>query len=370
MPQRVLLTCDWFVKYTAGLAGGLAACEDVDVRLLTRDHDIEFGGVAGAADAFVATATGGRVAHHRLPGRVSELPALPRVISMRRSLREWRPDVVHFQDTVGSDPRLLLAAGLPRRRFALTVHDPSPHLGEPWTRQRRLGLRALLHMAGLVFVHSEALADELRDFKAFHAAVEVVPHGIDPPEVAPLPERPSVLFFGRISTYYKGLDVLLDAMPEVWRRVPEATLVIAGSGEIDPHPVLGDPRIVLRNEHVPDSALPGLFAQTTCCVLPYRQASQSGVGSQAKSYGRPIVASSVGGLPELVSPESGLLVPPGDPAALADALSQILADRVLAESMSRAAVAWVNEAGWERVGELTLAAYRRHLLDRVPAVSV
>ena len=54
------------------------------------------------------------------------------------------------------------------------------------------------------------------------------PHGIEAAESRPLPERPSILFFGRIS-HYKGVDVLLDAMEAVWRAVPEATLTIAGT---------------------------------------------------------------------------------------------------------------------------------------------
>ena len=76
-------------------------------------------------------------------------------------------------------------------------------------------------------------------------------------------------------------------MPAVWERLPETTLTVAGSGEIEPeHPVLADPRVTLRDEHVPEEAVPGLFDAATCVVLPYRQASQSGVGSEAKQYGR------------------------------------------------------------------------------------
>ena len=187
------------------------------------------------------------------------------------------------------------------------------------------------------------------------------PHGVDDPAPSPLPEAPSVLFFGRIQVY-KGLETLLDAMPLVWQRLPETTLTVAGGGDLAPHPVLADPRVIVRNEHVPEADVPGLYGGATCVALPYLHASQSGVGSLAKQFDRAMVASDVGGLPELVTPDVGRLVAPGDPAALAGALLEVMVDRRLAETMGRAAAASVvEESGWQRVGELTLEAYARHL---------
>jgi len=359
-PRRLLHVCDFHLKYATGLSTGLAE-RGADVTLLTRDHDLEFGGEPGAMRRFVARRSAGHVRHEILPGRVRDPAGLRATGRMGRRLRAWAPDAVHFQESVGTDLRLLLAAGVPWRRYALTVHDPAPHPGDQWPLVRRVGLRVLLRGAGVVFVHSEVLKEVLLASGGTSAPVVVVPHGMDPPQVAPLNGSASLLFFGRISTYYKGLDVLLDAMPRVWARVPEATLTIAGAGEIDDHPVLGDRRIVLRNEHIRDEEVPALFAASTCCVLPYREASQSGVGSRAKSYGRAIVATDVGGLPELVPPDSGRIVPAGDPEALAGALVEVLATPGLAASMSDAAAAWVRSAGWDRVAETTLDAYERHL---------
>jgi glycosyltransferase involved in cell wall biosynthesis len=177
----------------------------------------------------------------------------------------------------------------------------------------------------------------------------------------PVPAAPSMLFFGRIS-YYKGLDTLMEALPLVWEEIPAATLTVAGQGDLPESRLWEDPRVDLRLEHVPEQAVAGLFAAARCVVLPYRQASQSGVGSQARQYGRASVAADVGGLPEAMAPGSGRLVPPEDPAALAAALIEVLGQPGLAESMGEAAAAAGRASSWENVSAQVLDAYGRHLL--------
>lgn len=357
---RVLLACEWFVKYTAGLARGLAdvGCEVV---LLTRDHDLEFGGEPGAMREFVAATLDGRGRHLEIGGRVRDPKRLREIGRVRRSLSRWGPEYVHIQDSLTHDMRLAAAGGYPWKRYAVTVHDPAPHPGDPQPSRRILAVRRhLRRRADLIFAHSEVLIEELRALGDVHGATAVVPHGFAAPAPTPLPAQPSLLFFGRIS-HYKGLDTLLDAMPAVWERVAETTLTVAGSGEIEPHPVLGDPRVTLRDEHVPEEAVPGLFEAATCVVLPYRQASQSGVGSEAKQYGRPMIVTDVGGLPDLVAGDSGRLVPAEDPPALAAAIVEVLTTPGLAEELGCNGVAQVAEAGWDQVGALTLEAYGRYL---------
>jgi len=127
-------------------------------------------------------------------------------------------------------------------------------------------------------------------------------------------------------------------------------------------PLLSDPRVVTRFEHVPESAIPALFAAATCVVLPYRQASQSGVGSLAREFGRAVVATRVGGLPELVTPDWGRLVAPEEPEALASAILELIGAPGLAEKMGRAAADSLGDSAWRNVAAKTVAAYRAHLL--------
>jgi len=362
---RVVLACDWFVKYTAALARGLVECGS-DVTLLTRDRTGELRSEAsangnGVLGDYVARVLGDTARHRELPGRVRDRSAVPAVARVRREIRALRPQVVHVQESVLDDPRLLLAAGILPGRYAVTFHDPTPHPGDPIPRlRRRVGERELLRHAGLIFVHSEVDRVELRKAFRTRAPIEVVPHGTGTPAPTPLPAEPVMLFFGRILPY-KGLAVLLDALPAIWRALPGARLVIAGAGELPEHRLLEDPRVELHHRHVREDEIRGLFGAARVVALPYTQASQSGVGSQAKIYGRPTVVTSAGGLPELVSDGSGLVVPPGDAAALAETLVDVMATPGRAETLAERAVAGAKAADWPRVAEQTLEAYRRHL---------
>jgi alpha-maltose-1-phosphate synthase len=357
---RVVLACDFLLRYTTTLAAALDRA-GADVALLTRTHDLEFGNRLGAAEAFVRTTAGDGVRHFALAGRPRSARGWAQALQLRREVRRFAPQIVHLQESVVNDPRLPIVAGAWPRRYAATFHDPSPHPGDRAPKRDLLLDRVLARTAGLIFVHSEALRQELAAALRPRAPVVVVPHGAAVVEVAPQPSRPSLLFFGRIS-HYKGLDVLLDAMGEVWQEVPQATLTIAGEGTILDHPALRDARITVRAGHVPDREVAGFFAAASCVVLPYRQASQSGVGTLAKSHGRPLVVTQVGGLPELVSDGSGLLVPPEDPSRLAAALISVLTDRELARRAGEAGIRTAeSEASWDSVAERTLAAYRQFL---------
>ncbi len=357
---RVLLACDFHLRYSAMLAGGLEGT-GAAVTLLTRDHDLEFGGVAGAAKRVIGEAIGDSVVQLTVPGPARSVRGWREALRLRRGLRRFDPNVVHLQQAIGNDPRLLIAAAPPLRRFALTIHDPSPHPGDHVTWHHRASERGLIRAAGLIFVHGDALRAELIERFEPKAPVVVVPHGIQAGEPTPMPASPSVLFFGRIS-HYKGVDVLLDAMAEVWREVPDATLTIAGEGELESHPGLSDSRVTVRHGHIPDAEVPKLIEAATCVALPYRQASQSGVGSRVKPYARPLVVTAVGGLPELVADGSGLAVAPEDAGELGNALVTVLSNCELAERLGAAGAATARRDGsWETVAGLTLAAYREHL---------
>jgi glycosyltransferase involved in cell wall biosynthesis len=355
----VLLVCDALLKYTAALARGLADA-GARVKLLTRDHGLEFGGDPEAMREYVDATLGGRVEHLILPGRVRHHTHWGRTLELRREIAALAPDVIHFQESISNDPRLLIAAPARRGRFAFTVHDPVSRFVHRQPFWQPAMKRRMIRRAGLIFTHAEALREQLIDEQGVRAPIAVIPHGISTPEVRPLPATPTILAFGRIQPY-KGLDVLFDAMPAVWEGLPACRLVVAGQGRLADHPVLSDSRVEVRNDYMPESEVPELFAASTCLALPYREASQSGVGSLAKEHGRAMVASDVGGLRELVG-DAGRMVPPADPPALAAALLEVMRTPGLAEELGRAGAASVaGSAGWVDVARQTLEAYATYL---------
>jgi glycosyltransferase involved in cell wall biosynthesis len=357
---RILLACDWLLKYAAGLAQGLREA-GAEVALLTRDHGLEYGGNIDEMRADLEARLGPESPLWLAPGRVRDVGAVGEMRRIAAEAREFGADAVHFQQSLMDDPRLFWAAGGRPRKYAVTLHDPSVHPGDHQPSRVFHGMEGLLFLgARVVFTHGLALEDESREKWWCRAPIEHVPHGVDVVEPAPLPEHPTLLFFGRIS-HYKGLDVLFAAMPRVWDAAPDTRLVVAGEGDVPPSHVLDDPRVTLRAEHVPEADVPGLYNNATAVVLPYRQASQSGVGSLAKSFGRGSVVTDEGGLPELVADGSGIVVPSEDPHALADALLEVLTEPGRAAELGAAAAATAaSGSSWASVGQATLEAYRRH----------
>jgi len=158
----------------------------------------------------------------------------------------------------------------------------------------------------------------------------------------PPPERPRVLFVGVLERY-KGVDVLLTAWPAVLEAIPDAMLTIVGSGT--------QSKKLLRSvtgrefEHtvrfidpVPQNELRELVDQASCLVLPSRSEGLGRVVIEAMARARPVVGSSVGGIPELIDDgRTGWLVPPGDVASLSAAMSSVLSDPSAAEKMGHEA---------------------------------
>jgi len=170
-------------------------------------------------------------------------------------------------------------------------------------------------------------------------------------------ERPVVLFFGLLRPY-KGLEVLLEA----WHGIDGAELWIAGAPRGVDLAALraaapANVRFVAR--FVGDPEVPALFRRADLVVLPYLEIDQSGVLFTALAFGTPILASAVGGFPEVAAHGAAELVAPGDPAALHAALRALLADPARREALATAARrAAEEEYGWPAIARRHLALYR------------
>lgn len=310
--MRVLVVCDWFLKYSVNQSAALSRA-GTDVFLLCRDHAAEFGGSSEERQEVFRNVSDS-IALGVLPGRITAPSAVKDVARLRSLIRSWRPDVVHAHDN--TDPRLLaIVSGLTR---VTTVHDAMPHPGHrPLPKVEEFVRRRWIRGSAAVVVHGEAIAEALPAW-ASPKQVAVIPHGAavrDRP--LPVPKRPSVLLFGRLEPY-KGVDVLLGAMERVWVERTDVKLIVAGRGP-EAAVIPAHSLIELRDEYVPEAELDTLLGKATITVLPYIEASHTGVGTTALGRGVPTIVSDVGALRDIAL-DSSFLVPPRDEEALAHAI--------------------------------------------------
>jgi glycosyltransferase involved in cell wall biosynthesis len=245
------------------------------------------------------------------------------------------------------------------------------HLGSDQVARR---CRRVLPRMDLLLVHGDSSRDEYeRTWPP--APLAVIPHGDetvfgDPPPAA-AGER--ILFFGDWRKV-KGLPTLLAAFEQVVARRPTVALTVAGApapADFDDGFLRAaarrDPdRVRLIDHYVPMADVPALFGTARVVVTPYLTGYQSGVLHLAMTLERAVVTSNVGGLGALVrAAGAGLVVPPGDVAALAAALERLLADPELTDRFAAAGRRYVTtRASWSAVAEQVEAAIVRELVGR------
>lgn len=257
-----------------------------------------------------------------------------------RRLRAWQPQAVVFSWWVPFwAPAWATLTWLLRRapqppRLLFICHNVLPHEASPLDRA---AVRLALRRGDGFLVHSQADAMRLRQlFPHARLAVAAMPSfaalgsGTAP---TPLPvalpaDRPLLLFFGFVRPY-KGLDVLLEALPAVLAQQPVHLLVAGEFWQDVAHYQAAVNRlhlseaVTLWNQYLPDEQLVACVRRADVVVLPYRQATQSAVVQVALGQGTPVITTNVGGLAEAVQDgRTGLVTPPDDPAALATAINR------------------------------------------------
>ncbi|EFL07822.1 MULTISPECIES: glycosyltransferase family 4 protein [Actinomycetes] len=340
------------------VAGGLRR-RGHQVLVIATDHLLDNPAVSDRevfADVLVPAIRGGPL--RRFAGYFWHRPAYRQVTA---ALRSFAPDVVHLHTIGEFSPAVLSAsAAYPR---VLTVHGP-----EDWTREllswnlrsrteghSRLSITDTARLAYLRFLQRPAYLRRLRSVDRVltpsrfladvvrhdlpRTPIRVVPNGVPLPTASPVPDTADALFVGRLEPV-KGAHVLVDAFATVARRLPDARLTLAGDGA---------QRAVLEKSvseqgladrvrfagWLGERELAAAYRAASVVVIPSVWPENfPTVALEALGVGRAVAATEVGGIPELIRPgHNGVLVPPGEPGALADALSRLLRDPGLRRAM-------------------------------------
>jgi glycosyltransferase involved in cell wall biosynthesis len=338
-------------RFAASLAAGFNALDDVVALLsLSTGAEILHGPEAPACALPVATYRG--IAS--LLWRALLAPLMIHRLTV--ALRRLRPDLAVCAQPGPLD--LLMIAALRRVgvQAAVIVHDATPHPGDGVPLEFALQ-RALIRRSDPVIVLSEHVAAGLRAQGVVRPGVALIVAAHPPVDFnvsAPTgahdgPRR--LLIFGRLLAY-KGLDLLVGALQLLGPR-PDMTVRVVGEGPESAtlSALRALPGVTVENAWVPESEVGALLSWSDILVLPYREASQSGVAAAAIAAGRRVVATRVGGLVGQLGNEKRATLCAPEAAALAAAI------RTAVDLAGEAAAPPANaNEGWRHLAQLVLEA--------------
>jgi glycosyltransferase involved in cell wall biosynthesis len=324
---------------------------------------------------------------HIQGGPLKHLWSMSAYKTLRRAVREFKPDVVHFHTMGELSPSALFALrGTPA---LLTVHGPeeytltmlewylSPQAYRGDVDLRNLTLWGHAHYnffryfqrplyklgfryLSLIISPSKYLANQLAK-EGFDVPVQQIYNGITLPKPQPLPAEPALLYVGRLE-HVKGVEVLLKAMPGILKAMPEVTLRIVGDGPDRSRleglaRELGTAKAVTFAGWQKDAI--SEYSKARLLVVPsVWPENLPTVVLEALAVGRPIIGTRVGGIPELVEDGvSGSIVAPNDSEALATATTDLLQRKDL-QTMANAAQASAQRFAIETFVSNIEAAYK------------
>ncbi len=287
-----------------------------------------------------------------------------------RTILNLKPDVVHLNGPHIWNPVLLL---LLRRAGILsvqTIHDLDPHSGTGYGKLLYLWNDLVLRLADQILVYGQVYRTRLIARGVPPEKVTFVPllhlfvsygkeqrlvlngHGPAPRDTAESASgRHFALFFARIEAY-KGVNILIEAMRQVEANSRSASsgtpdlacpsAIIAGKGDIRPYAGGALPgNVELRNRLIEDDEAIDLFGRCSLVVLPYVDATQSALVAAAYFFGKPVIVTRAGALPEyVINGETGWVIEPRNPQALAECLLNAFSDPARLAEMGKAGREW------------------------------
>ena len=373
--MRIALISGVFVEYTIGLANALSKHSDIKVTLILPKNYVKRL-PQGSWSTLLGNDVDVRLFRYAELGIRVYLQFVFTVYSLVTYVNRLKPDIIHIQES--GDERVCCAlpfvAGYP---IIHTMHDTETHTGSinPFREIRR---KLALKYSDKIIVHGEYLKESaLSKFNIKADGIRVIPHGEFSVfetwgQKKDVKEEPnSILFFGSIQKY-KGLNYLIRAEPLISKEIPQLKIIIAGSvgraGSFQSYEKLmvNRDRFECHTHFIPNDMVPELFQRASLIVLPYIQASQSGVIPIAYAFKKPVVVTDVGSIPDVVdNGRTGFVVPPKDSEALADATIKLLKDGALRTEMGENGYQKTkDELSWDEIAEKTITVYREMLGTR------
>ena len=353
--MKILIFSPDFIEYTIELANSISEHENVILMLpknrLKKSHYNRI-----SKKVTVETYT---LLRQRNPACIFMMKRIMEKINYHN------PDVLHIQ-AHGYLWFFIIFPFLKKYPIVNTVHDPKPHLGEAGLRHKII-IRNGIKYSDYFIVHGNKLKKQMMDYYNIpKQRIANIPHGnlilynkysnkiINE-------EDKTIMFFGRLWKY-KGLEYLIKAEPLITKEIPELKIILAFHGESFKHYekfIKNRDRFEIHERYIPNEEISIFFQRASVVVLPYIEASQSGVVALSFAFGKPVVATNVGSIPEVVhNGKTGFIVRPKNEKALAHAIIKLLKDNKLRKEFGENAYKFATtELSWDRVAELTIKVY-------------
>ncbi|HEY5122281.1 MAG TPA: glycosyltransferase family 4 protein [Ignavibacteria bacterium] len=285
-------------------------------------------------------------------------------------INEINPDIIHLTTPVIPPLSIYISYFGLDKKYPLiyTKHGVFSNSGfkEKILEEYILGYFEKILKFSKIVVHTNKDKEELVDIKKYNEKnIVIIPHGIytffRKFEANSLEEQNCILFFGNIREY-KGLRYLIEAVPFILSEIPDLKVIIAGEGDISEFSsVIEKYKNVyeIHNEFVSDEKVAELFQRSSTIVMPYTKMSgQSGILNVALAFNKPMVASDVGSIKDVVvNGVTGFLVPPNDTHALARATITILKNSQLRQEMEINLKEKYKNLSWDNIAKKHIELY-------------
>lgn len=290
-------------------------------------------------------------------------------------------DIVHFQSVNLVEIIGVVAFRMLKRKVIFTIHNVMPRHQKLYFYHKFL-YRVMYYLCHEIIIHSEKGREEIIDLYGVNInKISVIPHGdykfflpekqLSTNEAKSIlgftPENKTILFFGAIREN-KGLKNILLAMPYIKEQIPEVRLMIVGEpmesygaykAVIDEQQIKNE--VFEKLDYVPNEDVALYFFAGDLIVLPYHEITQSGILQIAYAFGKPVVATDLGGFREAIeNGQNGYLVPLNNIQLLAERCVEILADKEKQKRMGEYS-RFLSDTrfAWDSIADKTIGVYRK-----------